>query len=131
MALNVIQARTEYDTRFGYGARGSKEVVEMLEDKVAPGSDIFAEIGLTCSYNIRGGKSEYASIAFWSEEEKFLQAIENSTPSSIIYGPASNTVQQMTEVLGAPEIQRYLARYYEETKVGSYTVWFKKENGGL
>jgi hypothetical protein len=99
----------------------------MLEERVEPQHNISAEIGITCSYNLRGGTSGYATIAFWSEKENFIERVESSRAVSIVYGTASNTVHQLKNVVGAPQIQSYLVQHYDKTRIGSYTVWFHKE----
>lgn len=110
------------------------EVVEALERSWSGPVSLKREIGITCSYNLRGGNSTYASAAFWSEKERFIERVEESRTSAIVYGPASNTVRQIKEVVEAPEIQMYSNGTMKEKKLdltrsGSKRHPFSSSNG--
>jgi hypothetical protein len=126
LSLNFIQAAADYDTGFGYGARGTKRVLDIIEEEVGPGQAICAEIGLTCSYNLSGGDSPYCTMAVWNDKNRFVDTLETWRVASVIYGPTSNTVRQLRDVLERSEVQDALLANFDKTVIGSYTVWLRR-----
>jgi len=139
MALNIMQAQADYDTGFGYGSKGTEELLDFFEENLGSNSVILADIGITCNYNIRKGKmvTPY-SLGIWKypyssgnaqkDSQLFISTMRKKGVECVVYDISTNTAYQIKKVLQSREVQSFLQHNFERTQIGTYTVWLRKVN---
>ncbi len=121
MALDIIQAKAPYLTRYCYGESGTWELIEYL--KKNKGEDGVTLATRDISYYMN---EPLLPDAVWYKPEKFLKKIEDRKVVNVVYSIAHNDIRQFKTTLNNPELKKVLQRDFIKKTIGTYTVWTRK-----
>jgi len=121
MALDIIQAKSPYLTRYCYGEAGTWELIEYL--KKNKGEDGVTLATRDISYYMN---EPLLPDAVWYKPEIFLKKIEDHKVVNVVYSIAHNDIRQFTKTLYNPKVQEELQTLFIEKEIGTYSVWTRK-----
>ena len=121
MALDIIQAKSPYLTRYCYGEAGTWELIEYL--KKNKGEDGVTLATRDISYYMN---EPLLPDAVWYKPEKFLKKIEDYKVVNVVYSIAHNDIRQFKKTLYNPRVQEELQTHFIEREIGTYSVWTRK-----
>lgn len=120
-ALNIIQAKSNYLTRYCYGESGTWELIEYLKKNKGENGVTVATRDIAYYVN-----SPLLPDAVWYNPDEFLKEIEDYQVDNVVYSIGHNDVNQFTTTLYNPKVQEVLQEQFIKKKIGTYTVWARK-----
>jgi 4-amino-4-deoxy-L-arabinose transferase-like glycosyltransferase len=122
-ALDVIQARAGYLTRYGYGGRGTAETIALLKESTEPGDFVFAPAELV--FGLGDRSAPYPPNEAWTAEEVLTRVLSRPDTKAFVYGIPTNTGLQAEFAARNPRVSQLLAARFRKRVVGSYTIWLR------
>jgi len=124
LGVVLLQSAGDYHTGYNYGGRGTVEAVRYIRDRVPADSVVIAPNELT--YYLQMPNSPFWPNFFWANVEELEKRLADPKTSALVYSIATNTVSQIRAVVGSTTLQAILRREYEQSTIGSYTVWIRR-----
>lgn len=121
IALDIIQAKSPYLTRYCYGESGTWELIEYL--KKNKGEDGVTVATRDISYYLG---EPLLPDAVWYNPEKFLKKIQDHKVVNVVYSIAHNDIRQFKSTIHKPELKKILQRDFIKKTIGTYTVWTRR-----
>jgi len=126
VSLDIIHMNAEYMTRYCYGERGTKELVEYLNTVMVLDDIVLATPNIT--YFLKNERNPYFPNKVWNDKQKFLQIIGKRDVRFVVYSIGHNTIRQFSQVFRNPAVEEVLTKNFSMKKIGTYSVWEKKKS---
>ena len=124
LGIVLLQSAGDYHTGYNYGGRGTVEAARYIRDRVPADSVVIAPNEVT--YYLQMPNSPYWPNFIWANVEELRRRLEDPKSSALAYSIATNTIPQIRAVVESMALQAILRREYEQSTVGSYTVWIRR-----
>jgi hypothetical protein len=118
LATNVLQFQAPYGTVYCYGNTAPLELRTFLQNEKAQGHIILA----TGETHYLIGSKVRTQQRIWDNPEVFLRTLKEGPVDCVVWGIATNTVDQYHRVFADPAVRTYLQTYYEQKHFDAYTV---------
>jgi 4-amino-4-deoxy-L-arabinose transferase-like glycosyltransferase len=123
VALDALQAHADYLVRYGYGARGTREVMELL-GRLPPTTLVLAPGEIL--YGAGNHGSDYPSPSVWVSEAALARGLLGTPVRAFVYGLPTHTVAAVRALDRSATVASLRGRGWEQRGIGSYTVWLKR-----
>ena len=120
-AVDIIQAKSPYLTRYCYGEAGTWELIEYLKKNKREDGVTLATRDISYYMN-----EPLLPDAVWYKPEKFLKKIEDHKVLNVVYSIAHNDIRQFKKTLYNPRVQEVLQTHFIKREIGTYSVWTRK-----
>ena len=120
----VRQSVADYQTGYNYGGRGTVETARFLKERVAPEGIVLAPSEII--FYLDSLNSPHLPNSLWTDGRKLQERLEDKKTAALVYGIATNTVQQVRMLSTHETLQELLKREFDQTFIGDYVVWIRK-----
>lgn len=124
LGIALLQSVGGYHTGYNYGGKGTIEAAEYVRERVPAESVVIAPSEVI--YYLRLPNSFYQPDAFWTDSVQLERRLADQNTSGLVYSVATNTILQVQTILTNRAVQELLSRHYDQTTVGTYTIWVRK-----
>lgn len=123
LAMNIIQAKADYLTRFCYGDRETKKMISFLKREISPNDVILATRDIVFYV-----KDELPcwDDSLWKSLIKFKETIERPDVRYVVFSVGHHSIVQYRDIFFHPEVVEKLEGGYSKSQIGTYTVWTRK-----
>lgn len=122
MAMDIIQAKANYNVIYCYGGEGSKELVSQLKNK----SRVFLlEGAIYLPFNKKEITFYMPSHLNINDRNEVMRYIKNIDPDYFIYGLSINTIEQFDNIFNNAKFRKFMSERYNLFKTGTYFYWEK------
>jgi hypothetical protein len=124
LAMNIIQAKADYLTRYCYGDRETRQMISFLKSKMAPNDLVLATRDIV--YYTNNG-TPYWADSVWNSSVKFAETIKRPDVQCVVYGVGHHSISQYRNTFLNPAVIAILKGDYSKSQIGTYTVWTKNK----
>jgi len=125
MGTSYLQSTADYYIGYNYGGKGTREAARYIRDRVPSKSIIIALSELIYYLNLTNSK--HISNPMWTDTDEIKRRLTNQNTSGLAYSITTNTVNQIKIISRYKTIQELLRENYDQTKIGTFMVWLRKE----
>lgn len=131
LALNIIQYKAKYQVIYTYGKEGTKDLVRFLKSRINFDDRIIAPCEIV--YYLDAINSGFVvSSRDLTTPENFIKVLKDINPTCVVYGIASNTIEQYRDVFSSNLISDYFRiHHFKSVNIGSYTLWIRTDRNDL
>lgn len=122
--LDIVQAMADYITSYGYGGKGKQDLMEVISRNIQKKDVILAMPDIR--YEVKEKEPPFITCSVWLSSKEILDTIRNLNPKVIVMGLNSHTLKQWKDIEN-PEIQSILGNKYKTRRIGTYTLWIRKQ----
>jgi hypothetical protein len=120
-ALNIIQAKSNYLTRYCYGESGTWELIRYLRENERDNRITVATRDIAFYVD-----APLLPDAVWYNPDRFLKEIADYQVDNVVYSIGHNDINQFKTTLYNPKVQEKLRKHFIKKKIGTYSVWTRK-----
>jgi len=123
IALDIIQVKADYLTRYCYGDRGTKALINYLRENIRNGDNVIACRDIVFYVD---RKLPLLGDDIWYHPDAFIQVLQHPKTKYVIYSIGHNDIRQFFTTLHNPVVNTTLKRNFVKFQIGTYTIWTKK-----
>ena len=125
IGTSYLHSTADYYIGYNYGGKGTREAARYIRDRVPSKSIIIAPSELIYYLNLTNSK--HISNPIWTDTDELKRRLINENTSGLAYSITTNTVNQIKIISRDKTIQELLRKSYDQTKIGTFMVWLRKE----
>lgn len=122
--LDIKHIKSADATSYEYGASGKNEVVAFVLSQIDKGDTVLATPQFL--YEFSHKQIPYVPWRVWISTESVFKELRESKPKVFILGLTTHTVRQLQNIHAHPQIKFILNKKYQLNKIGTYSVWIKR-----
>jgi hypothetical protein len=123
LAMNIIQAKADYLTRYCYGDRETSNMLSFIKSKISPNDVILATRDIV--YYVKDELPCWDD-SLWKSSAKFEGMVERPDVRYVIYSVGHHSISQYRDIFFHPKVRGRLEDAYSKSQFGTYTVWARK-----
>jgi 4-amino-4-deoxy-L-arabinose transferase-like glycosyltransferase len=125
IGTSFAQAAQDYYIGYNHGGQGTKEAAQYVLSRVPLHSTVVMPSEIV--YYLDMPNVKYTTSSFWLDMGALITSLADKKNAAFAYGIPTNTIQQIKTIRRNRDIQKLLREEYDEARVGSFTVWIRKE----
>ena len=128
-SFDIKQSFAQYRTSCQYGAQKKEELLQMVLSNITDREMVLATPEFI--YDLRVRKVPKTSFEIWQSAHTIYLNVKSLRPRVIITGLTTHTFKQLRDFRKHKKLNIILNKEYNFHKVGTYRVWFRKDDNTI